>query len=74
MCETLDAAPFRADPVAGGITFTFGGLKVDGYGNVLNKIGPQIPGLFAWGKLMGDVFFAGYHGGSGLTSGAVFGW
>mgnify|MGYP001326857500 CR=1 FL=1 len=32
-----------------------------------------INGLFACGELVGGVFFNGYPGGSGLTSGAVFG-
>ena len=32
-----------------------------------------IKGLFACGELVGGVFFNGYPGGSGLTSGAVFG-
>ena len=32
-----------------------------------------IAGLFACGELVGGVFFNGYPGGSGLTSGTVFG-
>jgi succinate dehydrogenase/fumarate reductase flavoprotein subunit len=32
-----------------------------------------IPGLYACGEMVGGVFFNGYPGGSGLTSGAVFG-
>ena len=71
--QKLDTGPFRAFPVTGGITFTYGGVKVDGTGNVLDADGAQIPGLFACGEMVGGVFFAGYPGGSGLTSGAVFG-
>ena len=71
--QKLDTGPFRAFPVTGGITFTYGGVKVDGTGNVLDTEGAQIPGLFACGEMVGGVFFAGYPGGSGLTSGAVFG-
>ncbi|MEO0379794.1 MAG: FAD-dependent tricarballylate dehydrogenase TcuA [Pseudomonadota bacterium] len=71
--QTLDTGPFRAFPVTGGITFTYGGVKVDDTGNVLTEDGAQIPGLFACGEMVGGVFFAGYPGGSGLTSGAVFG-
>lgn len=71
--QTIDTGPFRAFPVTGGITFTYGGVKVDETGNVLTKDGAQIPGLFACGEMVGGVFFAGYPGGSGLTSGAVFG-
>ncbi|MCX7560283.1 FAD-dependent tricarballylate dehydrogenase TcuA [Sulfitobacter sp. F26204] len=71
--QKLDAGPFRAFPVTGGITFTYGGLKVNENGNVLSHKGDPIKGLFACGELVGGVFFAGYPGGSGLTSGAVFG-
>lgn len=71
--QRIDKSPFRAFPVTGGITFTYGGLKVDQEGRVLGVGANPIPGLFACGELVGGVFFAGYPGGSGLTSGAVFG-
>ena len=35
--------------------------------------GTPIGGLYAAGEMVGGVFFEGYPGGSGLTSGAVFG-
>ena len=69
----LDKPPFRAYPVTCGITFTYGGLKTSLNAEVLNDSESAIPGLFACGELVGDVFFEGYPGGSGLTSGAVFG-
>ena len=56
-----------------GITFTFGGLHVDTESRVIGVDGAPIPGLFAAGELMGGLFFFNYPGGSGLTSGAVFG-
>lgn len=71
--QKIDTGPFRAFPVTGGVTFTYGGLKVDTQGAVLTEDGNAIPGLYACGELVGGVFFAGYPGGSGLTSGAVFG-
>ena len=71
--QTLDTGPFYAYPVTGGITFTYGGLKVDPDGSVLSVEGSKISGLFACGEIVGGVFYAGYPGGSGLTSGAVFG-
>ena len=71
--QTIDTPPFRAYPVTGGITFTYGGLRVDDTGTVLRSDGSAVPGLYACGELVGGVFFAGYPGGSGLTSGAVFG-
>ncbi len=69
----LDTPPFKAYPVCCGITFTYGGLKVDGGARVLDENDRPIPGLFACGELVGGVFINGYPGGSGLTSGAVFG-
>ncbi|GIS89989.1 MAG: hypothetical protein CM1200mP20_00300 [Pseudomonadota bacterium] len=35
--QPLDSPPFRAYPVTGGITFTFGGLRVDQNAQVLEK-------------------------------------
>lgn len=71
--QSLDTPPFKAFPVTGGITFTYGGLRVDERGAVLRPDGEPIAGLYACGELVGGVFFGGYPGGSGLTSGAVFG-
>ncbi|MBL1405869.1 MAG: FAD-dependent tricarballylate dehydrogenase TcuA [Rhizobiales bacterium] len=71
--QVLDTPPYKAYPVTGGITFTYGGLKVDAHGAVLKEDDQTITGLFACGELVGGVFFNGYPGGSGLTSGAVFG-
>ena len=71
--QKIETGPFRVFPVTGGITFTYGGVKVDQTGAVQTATGEAIPGLFAAGELVGGVFYAGYPGGSGLTSGAVFG-
>ena len=71
--QKFDTPPYRAFPVTGGITFTYGGLKVNGNGEVLNKAESPITGLYACGEMIGGVFFGGYPGGSGLTSGTVFG-
>lgn len=71
--QRLDTPPYRAYPVTGGITFTYGGLRVDDDGAVLRADASPIDGLYACGELVGGVFFGGYPGGSGLTSGAVFG-
>ena len=69
----LDTPPFEAYGVTCGITFTFGGLAVDAAARVLGEDGAPIPGLFAAGELVGGLFYFNYPGGSGLTSGAVFG-
>jgi tricarballylate dehydrogenase len=71
--QKLDTGPFKAYPVTGGITFTYGGVKIGTDGQVLRPDGSVIAGLFACGEMVGGVFFNGYPGGSGLTSGAVFG-
>ncbi len=71
--QDFSEGPFRAYPVTGGITFTYGGLKVDDSGAVLDNDQKPISGLYACGELVGGVFYNGYPGGSGLTSGAVFG-
>jgi len=71
--QKIDTPPFKAYPVTGGITFTYGGVKVDEQGGITRENGTPIPGLFACGEMVGGVFFEGYPGGSGLTSGAVFG-
>ncbi len=69
----LDTPPFLAFAVTCGITFTFGGVKVDNGARVLDRADRPIPGLHAAGELVGGLFYANYPGGSGLTSGAVFG-
>jgi tricarballylate dehydrogenase len=69
----LDTPPFEAYGVTCGITFTFGGLRIDGRGRVLDVAADPIPGLYAAGELVGGLFYFNYPGGAGLTSGAVFG-
>lgn len=71
--QAFDTPPFRAFPVTGGITFTYGGVQVNDEGAILRDDGCAISGLYACGEMVGGVFFGGYPGGSGLTSGAVFG-
>jgi tricarballylate dehydrogenase len=56
-----------------GITFTFGGLRIDDDGAVINTDGVPIRGLYAAGELVGDLFYFNYPGGTGLMSGSVFG-
>jgi precorrin 3B synthase CobZ len=67
--------PFMAVKVTCGVTFTFGGLKIDSETSaVISELTQkEIPGLFAAGEMVGGLFYGNYPGGSGLTSGAVFG-
>ena len=69
----LDTPPYYGYAVGCGITFTFGGVRVDESARVLDTAGNPIPGLYAAGEMVGGLFSGNYPGGSGLTSGAVFG-
>ncbi|MCV7280419.1 FAD-dependent tricarballylate dehydrogenase TcuA [Mycolicibacterium flavescens] len=69
----LQTPPFYAYPVTCGITFTFGGLKGDVDGRVLDTSGDPIPGLLVCGEALGGLFSGNYPGGSGLAAGMVFG-
>ncbi len=70
----LDHPPYEAYQITCGITFTFGGLKIDPQsGQVMDVDMHPIPGLYAAGELVGGLFFFNYPGGTGLTSGSVFG-
>lgn len=69
----IDTPPYQAYKVTCGITFTYGGVKADVHGRVMNARGEAIGGLFAAGEMIGGLFYHNYPGGTGLTSGAVFG-
>jgi tricarballylate dehydrogenase len=71
--NTIDTPPFEAYAVTCGITFSFGGLKIDTGARVLSADGGAIPGLYAAGELVGGIFWFNYPGGTGLTNGSVFG-
>jgi tricarballylate dehydrogenase len=71
--NTLDTPPFEAYAVTCGITFTFGGLKINSRAEVISTEGVPISGLYAAGELVGGIFYFNYPGGTGLTNGAVFG-
>jgi tricarballylate dehydrogenase len=69
----IDTPPFEAYAVTCGITFTFGGVKIDTDARVISTEGEPIPGLFAAGEMTGGLFYFNYPGGTGLMNGAVFG-
>ena len=69
----IDEGPFEAYAVTCGVTFTFGGLRINSQAQVLDGEMEPIPGLFAAGELVGGIFYFNYPGGSGLTNGSVFG-
>jgi tricarballylate dehydrogenase len=69
----LEAPPYIAIPVTGGITFTFGGLKCDTSARVIDTRGQVMEGLYAAGETMGEIFYYNYPGASSVIRGAVFG-
>ena len=72
--NTISQGPFEAYQVGCGITFTFGGLRIDpSTGAVVDTDLAPIPGLFAAGELVGNIVWFNYPGGTGLMSGSVFG-
>ena len=71
--NTIEEPPFEAYQVGCGLTFTFGGVRIDPNARVIDTDMNPIPGLYAAGELVGGIFYFNYPGGSGLMSGAVFG-
>ncbi len=70
----FDSPPYLGYAVTCGITFTFGGLKIDpSSGQVLDTEERPMAGLYAAGELVGGLFYNNYAGGSGLMAGSVFG-
>ena len=69
----LDTPPYLGYAVTCGITFTFGGLKINGQAQVVDTEDVPIPGLYAAGELVGGLFYNNYPGGTGLMAGTVFG-
>lgn len=71
--QRIDTPPYIAYAVAGGLTFTYGGLKINTRCQVLNRLDQPISGLYAAGELTGGFFYYNYPSGSGLMRGAVTG-
>lgn len=71
--NSFEKPPFEAYSVGCGITFTFGGLKINTDAQVLDIEDSPIPGLYAAGELVGGLFYFNYPGSAGLMAGSVFG-
>ena len=69
----IDTPPFEAYAITCGVTFSYGGLRITTEGEVLDTSHEPIAGLFAAGEMVGGIFYFNAPGGTGLTSGAVFG-
>jgi succinate dehydrogenase/fumarate reductase flavoprotein subunit len=67
-------APYYGLKVIPGITFTMGGILVNGHGEALDEEEQPIPGLYAAGDAIGGLM-GGYHGGytGGLMQALVTG-
>ena len=60
--NTIDQPPYEGYAVTCGITFTFGGLRINTDGEVLNTDYQPIRGLYAAGELVGGLFYFNYPG------------
>jgi tricarballylate dehydrogenase len=68
----IETPPFLAFPIICGNCFTFGGIKTNKRGQVINADGAIIPGLYAAGEMTG-LYFKTYTGATSVMRGAVFG-
>ncbi len=71
--QPLDTPPYYGWAVTTGISFTFGGVKINNRGQVVTNAQDPIRGLYAAGEMVGGLFYYNYPGGSGLSAGMVFG-
>ncbi len=68
----VDEPPFHAYPIISANVFTFGGVKVDSDGRVLDGDGRPIEGLYAAGEIIGT-YYRTYTGATSVLKGLVFG-
>ena len=69
----IDKPPFEGFPVCCGITFSFGGLRINSKAQVIHTLDRPIPGLYAAGEMVGGLWHWSYPSGGGMMAGAVFG-
>lgn len=65
-------APFHAYPIMSANVFTFGGLKTDSLGRVVDADGQAIADLYAAGEMTG-LYYGNYTGSTSVLRGMVFG-
>ena len=68
----VDQGPYMAYPIISANVFTFGGLKVNTAGQVLDTDGNVMPGLYAAGETVG-MYYSNYTGATSVLKGLVFG-
>jgi fumarate reductase flavoprotein subunit len=72
--RSIATAPFYAVPACAGLTYTMGGIRINGRAQVVDSAGASIPGLYAAGACTGGLEggpAVGYVG--GLMKAAVLG-
>ena len=71
---SIDEPPFEGYAIRCGITFTFGGLKVDPKTTQVQHVrGRPVPGLYTAGEMLGGLWHWNYPSGSGMMAGSTFG-
>ena len=74
LAKAIDGPRYYAiQPLAPGVTLTFGGIMIDERARVLEADGRIIPGLYAAGEGAGAPFFDDYVGGGSLINCLVMG-
>lgn len=68
----IDRGPYMAYPIISANVFTFGGLKVNASGQVLDTDGYPMPNLYAAGEVIG-MYYTNYAGATSVLKGLVFG-
>jgi len=68
----IDKGPFYAYPIISANVFTFGGLKTDQLGRVVDQDGDAIQNLYAAGEMTG-LYYGTYTGSTSVLRGMVFG-
>jgi len=71
--QPIDTPPYKAFAVVCGITFTYGGLKINNKCQVMDTREIPIAGLYCIGEMSGGLFYHNYPSGAGLLKGAVGG-
>ncbi len=70
--QPIDQGPFMAYPIISANVFTFGGLKVNPVGQVLDTDGCPMANLYAAGEVIG-MYYTNYTGATSVLKGLVFG-
>ena len=71
--KKINKPPYYITPVVAGITFTYGGIKVNSDFNVILNDDTVVSNVFACGEIVGGVHYQNYAGGTGLMFGSVSG-